>query len=75
MMFKYLLGIVLKPIKLLFTRNNEIHNHNTRYYSNLLCSMIERTETTYKTVRSQAILIWNYISKELPTCFKKTSLI
>ena len=41
--------------------------------------MIGRIEATYKTFRSQAILIWNYISKQIPinvaiTCFKKTSL-
>ena len=28
MMFKYSLGIVPKPITLLFTRNDEIHHHN-----------------------------------------------
>ena len=75
MMFKYSLGIVPKPITLLFTRNDEIHHHNTRH-SSLLHPMIGRT---YKTFRSQAILIWNYISKQIPinvtiTCFKKTSL-
>ena len=78
MMFKYSLGIVPKPITLLFTRNDEVHHHNTRH-SSLLHPMIGRTETTYKTFRSQAILIWNYISKQIPinvtiTCFKKTSL-
>ena len=65
MMFKYPIGIVLKPITLLFTRNNEIHHPNTRYF-NLLHPMIGRTEATYKTFRSQAILIWNYISKQIP---------
>ena len=30
MMFKYSLGIVPKPITLLFTRNDEVHPHNTR---------------------------------------------
>ena len=39
MMFKYSLGIVPKPITLLFTRNDEIHHHNTRY-SNLLHPMV-----------------------------------
>ena len=78
MMFKYSLGIVPKPITLLFTRNDEIHHHNTRH-SSLLHPMIGRTEATYTTFRSQAILIWNYISKQMPinvtiTCFKKTSL-
>ena len=78
MMFKYSLGIVPKPITLLFTRNDEIHHHNTRY-SNLLHPMIGRPEAIYKTFRSQAILLWNYISKQIPinvtiTCFKKTSL-
>ena len=78
MMFKYSLGIVPKPITLLFTRNDEVHHHNTRH-SSLLHPMIGRTEATYKTFRSQAILIWNYISKQIPinvtiTCFKKTSL-
>ena len=78
MMFKYSLGIVPKPITLLFTRNEEIHHHNTRH-SSLLHPMIGRTEATYKTFRSQAILILNYISKQIPikvtiTCFKKTSL-
>ena len=57
MMFKYSLGIVPKPITLLFTKNEEIHHHNTRY-SNLLHPMIG-TEATYKTFRSQPILIWN----------------
>ena len=80
MMLKYSLGIVPKPITLLFTRNEEIHHHNTRH-SSLSHPIIGRTEAaaTYKTFRSQAILIWNYISKQIPinltiTCFKKTSL-
>ena len=78
MMFKYSLGIVPKPITLLFTRNDEIHHHNTRH-SSLLHPMIGRTEATYKTFRSQAIIIWNYTSKQIPinvtiTCFNKTSL-
>ena len=78
MMFMYSLGIVPNPITLLFTRNNEIHHHDTRH-SNSLHPMIGRTEATYKTFRSQAILIWNYISKQILinvtiTCFKKTSL-
>ena len=78
MMLKYSLGIVPKPITLLFTRNDEVHPHNTSH-SSLLHPMIGRTEATYKTFRSQAILIWNYISKQIPinvtiTCFKKTSL-
>ena len=87
MMFKYPLGIVPKPITLLFTRNEGVitedkpkwkeHHHNT--HSSLLHPMIGRTEATYKVFRSQAILIWNYISKQIPinvtiTCFKKTSL-
>ena len=59
MMFKYSLGIVPKPKSLLFTRNNEIHHHNTRH-SSLLHPMIGRTEATYKTFGSQAILIWKY---------------
>ena len=33
MMFKYSLGIVPKPITLLFTRSDEIHHHNTRHSS------------------------------------------
>ena len=78
MMFKYSLGIVHKPKTLLFTRNDEVHHHNTRH-SSLLHPIFGRTEATYKTFRSQAILIWNYISKLISinvtiTCFKKTSL-
>ena len=77
-MFKYSLGIVHKPITLLFTRNDEIHYHCTRH-SSLLHLMIGGTEVTYKTFRSQTMLIWKYISKQIPinvtiTCFKKTSL-
>ena len=79
MMFnKYSLGIVPKAKSLLFTRNNEIHYHNTRH-SSLLHPMIERAEATNKTFGSQAILIWNYISIQISinvtiTCFKKISL-
>ena len=51
MMFQYSLGIFVKPITLLFTRNDEIHHHNTRH-SNLLHPMIRRTDATYKTFRS-----------------------
>ena len=46
MMFKYSLGIVPKPITLLFTKNSEIDHHNTRH-SSLLHPMIGRTEATY----------------------------
>ena len=42
MMFKYSLGIVPKPITLLFTLNDEIHHH-----SSLLHPMIGRPEATY----------------------------
>ena len=78
MMLKYSLDIVPKPIILLFTSNDKIHHHNSRH-SSLLYLMIGKTETTYKTFRSQAILIWKYISKQIPinltiTGFKKTSL-
>ena len=78
MMFRYSLGIVPKPITLLFTRNEEIHHHNIRH-SSLLHPMIGRTEATYETFRSQANLTWNFISKQIPinvtiTCFKKPSL-
>ena len=40
MRFKYSLGIVPKPITLLFTRNKEIHHHKTRHSS--LLHPIER---------------------------------
>ena len=78
MIFKYLFGVVPKPITWLLTRNDNIHHHNT-IHSNLLHPIIGRTEATYKTFRSQAILIWNHISKEIAikatiTCFKKASL-
>ena len=74
-MFKYSLVAVSTPITLLFAGNDNVHHHNTRH-SSLLHPMIGRTEATYKTFRSQAILIWNYIPKQIPinvtiTCFKK----
>ena len=74
-MYKYSLGVVTKPITLLFTRNDDIHHHNTRH-SNLIHPMIGRTEATYKTSRSLALLIWNHTSKQIPinvtiTCLKK----
>ena len=55
MMFKYSLCVVYRPITLLFNRNDDIHHHNTRH-PNLLHPMIGRTEATYKTFRSQAIV-------------------
>ena len=64
MMFKYSLGIVPKPITLLFTRNEEIHHHNTRH-SSLLHPMIGRTEGTYKTLDLKQFYLELYIQRNI----------
>ena len=63
MMYKYNLNLLPKAIKDLYTKNNEIHNHNTRH-SNLL--HVPAGAHT-RNFRYKSVLIWNELAYR---CFK-----
>ena len=65
MMYKHSLNIVPKYISMMFQKNNEIHQHNTRKY-NSLHSSVGKLETTYKSFSFHAINIWNYMLRHVP---------
>ena len=64
-MFKYFKDLVPMPIVELFTRNYELHNHNTRQCQSLHTA-VGRNEAIYKTFTFHGIRIWNYVSTKIP---------
>ena len=53
-------------IRMLFSRNDEFHNHNTRQ-SNHLHLPIGKREDIYKSFTFHGIHIWNYLIMHIPT--------
>ena len=73
-MFKHNIGIVPKPIAIIYEKK-EIHCYNTSHYSSIHPA-IGKSEATYRTFSYHTILIWNYLSKLICmnvtlACFKK----
>ena len=77
-MFKIKIGVVLKPISQLFTRNSEYHDYNTKHSSSFHLS-VGRSEAIYRSFSFHGINIWNQLKMHVPTdvsyiCFKKLTL-
>ena len=64
-MFKNSKQIVPIPIHMLFARNDQYHNYNTRQ-SRLLHPSVGRDEAIYRWFSFHGVNIWNYLSKHIP---------
>ena len=76
LMYKHSNNTLPQPIHILFSRNDEFHNHNTRQ-SNHLHLPIGKREGIYKSFTFHGIHIWNYLIMHIPTnvsyaCFKRS---
>ena len=65
MMYKNMLNILPKFISMMFKKNNEIHNYNTRR-GNSLHTSVGKHENMYKCFSFHAINIWNYMIRYIP---------
>ena len=79
MMYKNMLNMLPKFISMMFKKNNEIHNYNTRRGNSLHTSM-GKHEHIYKCFSFHAISIWNYMIRYVPinipyTQFKRLTKI
>ena len=64
---------------MIFQKNNEIHQHNTRNCNSLHYS-VWKLETTYKSFSFHAFNIWNYMLRHVPIhifyeCFKRLTKV
>ena len=66
LMFKNSKQMVLIAVRLLFARNDQYHNYNTRY-SRSLHPSVGRDEALYRSFSVHDVNIWNYLSKHIPT--------
>ena len=62
-------------VRMLFARNDQYHNYNTRQ-SRSLHPSVGKGEAIYRPFSFHGVSIWNYLSKLLPTkisynCFNK----
>ena len=60
-----MLNILPKLINMMFKKNNEIHNYNTRR-GNSLHTSVGKHENIYKCFSFHAINIWNYMIRYIP---------
>ena len=60
-----MLNIIPKFISMMFKKNNEIHNYNTRR-DNSLHTSVGKQENKYKCFSFNAINIWNYMIRYIP---------
>ena len=79
MMYKNMLNMLPKFISMMFKKNNEIHDYNTRRGNSLHTSM-GKQEHIYKCFSFHAISIWNYMIRYVPiiipyTQFKRLTKI
>ncbi len=63
MMYKLNVGSTPEIIATFFTRNNEVHNYNTRQ-AKLLHADRGNNEHIYRTFTFRSVYIWNYILKK-----------
>ena len=66
LMFKNSKQIVPIAIHMLFARNDQYRNYNTRQ-SRSLHPSVGRGEAIYKSFSFHGVNIWNYLSKHIPT--------
>ena len=57
---------LIKVIRMLFARNDQYHNYNTRQ-SRSLHPSVGRGEAIYMSFSFHGVNIWNYLSKHIPT--------
>ena len=65
LMFKNSKEIVPIAIHMLFARNDQYHNYNTRQ-SRSLHPSVGRGEAIYRSFSFHGVNIWNYLSKHIP---------
>ena len=75
LMFKNSKQMVPIAVRMLFVRNDQYHNYNTRQ-SRSLHPSVGRGEAIYRSFSFHGVNIWNYLSKHIPTnvsynCFNK----
>ena len=66
LMFKNSKEMVPIAIRMLFARNDQYHNYNTRQSRSLQPS-VGKGEAIYRPFSFHGVNIWNYLSKHLPT--------
>ena len=66
LMFKNSKQMVLMGVRMLFARNDQYHNYNTRQ-SRSLHPSVGRGEAIYRSFSFHGVNIWNYLSKHIPT--------
>ena len=64
-LYKNMLNILPKFISMMFKKNNEIHNYNTRR-GNSLHTSVGKHDNMYKCLSFHAIKIWNYMIRYIP---------
>ena len=65
LMFKNSKQIVPIAIHMLFARNDQYHNYNTRQ-SRSLHPSVGKSEAIYRSFSFHGVNIWNYLSKHIP---------
>ena len=65
-MFKNSKQMVPIAVRMLFARNDQYHNYNTRQSISLHPS-VGRGEALYRSFSFHGVNIWNYLSKHIPT--------
>ena len=66
LIFKNSKQLVPIAVHMLFARNDQYHNYNTRQSRSLHLS-VGRGETIYRSFSFHGVNIWNYLSKHIPT--------
>ena len=66
LMFKNSKEMVPIAIRMLFARNDQYHNYNTRQ-SRSLHPSVGKGEAIYRSFSFHGVNIWNYLSKHIPT--------
>ena len=67
LMFKNSKQIFPRAIHMLFARNDQYHNYNTRQSTcRSLHPSVGRGETIYRSFSFHGVNIWNYLSKHIP---------
>ena len=65
LMFKNSKQMVPIAVRMLFARNDQYHNYNTRQ-SRSIHPSVRRGEAIYRSFSFHGVNIWNYLSKHIP---------
>ena len=65
-MFKFLKNIVPTAVRMLFTRNDQYHNYDTRQ-SRSLHPSVRKGEAICRSFSFHGVNMWNYLSHHIPT--------